>query len=73
MGWPQCFYGDFLLLIKNDDYIKRLTTQIAIIVGSATGSITELLGVELLALQSFSEHWLRAGGLCLNSAIGRVP
>ena len=29
---------------------SRLTTQIAIIAGSATGSITELLATELLAL-----------------------
>ena len=34
----------------------RLSTRIAIITGSATGSITELLGAELLALLSFSEH-----------------
>jgi hypothetical protein len=47
---------------------SRLTTQIAIIAGSATGSVTELLGAELLAIRSFSEHWLRAGGLCLNLA-----
>ena len=31
-------------------------TQIAIIAGSATGSVTELLGAELLAILSFSEH-----------------
>ena len=35
---------------------SRLTTQIAIIAGSATGSVTELLGAELLAILSFSEH-----------------
>jgi hypothetical protein len=40
----------------------------AIIAGSATGSITELLGTELLALLSFSEHSLCAGGLCLSLA-----
>ena len=34
----------------------RLSTRIAIIAGSATGSITELLGIELLALLSFSEY-----------------
>ena len=47
---------------------SRLTTHIAIIVGSATGLVTELLGAELLAILSFSEHWLRAGGLCLSLA-----
>ena len=47
---------------------SRLTTQIAIIAGSATGLVTELLGAELLAILSFSEHWLRAGGLCLSLA-----
>ena len=46
----------------------RLSTQIVIIAGSATGSITELLATELLALLSFIEHWLRAGGLHLNLA-----
>ena len=35
---------------------SRLSTRIAIIAGSAMGSITELLGTELLALLSFSEH-----------------
>ena len=24
MGWSLCFYGDFLLLIKNDDYMKPI-------------------------------------------------
>ena len=33
----------------------------AIIAGSATGSVTELLGTELPALLSFSNRWLGAG------------
>ena len=33
----------------------------AIIAGSATGSVTELLGTELLALLSFSNRWLGTG------------
>ena len=35
---------------------SRLSTRIVIIAGSATGSIPELLGTELLALLSLSEH-----------------
>ena len=47
----------------------RLFTRVAIITGSATGSITELLSTELLALLSFgSEH---SSFICLlSSAIG---
>jgi hypothetical protein len=47
---------------------SRLSTRIAITVGCATGSITELLATELLALLSFFERWLRADGLDLNLA-----
>ena len=38
----------------------RLSTRMAIIAGSATGSVTELLGIELLALLSFSNRCLSA-------------
>ena len=42
----------------------------AIIAGSATGSVTELLGIrtELLALLSFSNRWLGAGAHSLGLA-----
>ena len=40
----------------------------AIIAGSATGSVTELLGTELLALLSFSNRWLGAGAHSLGLA-----
>jgi hypothetical protein len=47
---------------------SRLSTRIAITAGSATGSITELLATELLALLSFIEHRLRPGGRHLDLA-----
>ena len=47
---------------------SRLSTLIAITAGPATGSATELLGTKSHALLSFSEHWLRAGGLHLSLA-----
>ena len=40
----------------------------AIIAGSATGSVTELLGTELLALLSFSNRWLGASAHSLGLA-----
>ena len=40
----------------------RMSTRIAIIAGSTTGSITELVGIEEHALLIFSEHLLDAGG-----------
>ena len=46
----------------------RLSTQIVTIAGSATGSITELLATELLALLSFSNRWLGAGAHSLGLA-----
>ena len=47
---------------------SRLTNQVAIVAGSATGSVKELLGAELLEIRSSGEHWLRARGLCSNLA-----
>ena len=41
----------------------------AIIAGSATGSVTELLGTELLALLSFCNRWLGAGAHSLGLTI----
>ena len=46
----------------------RLSSRMAIIAGSATGSVTELLGTELLALLSFSNRWLGAGAHSLGLA-----
>ena len=43
----------------------RMSTRIAIIAGSTTGSITESVGIEEHALLTFSEHLLDAGGPCL--------
>ena len=47
----------------------RMSTRIAIIAGSTTGSITELVGTEEHALLIFSEHLLDAGGPCLGFRI----
>ena len=46
----------------------RMSTRIAIIAGSTTGSITELVGIEEHALLIFSEHLLDAGDPCLGLA-----
>ena len=51
---PSCFVAQL-----------RMSTRIAIIAGSTTGSITELVGIEEHALLIFSEHLLDAGGPCL--------
>ena len=49
---PSCFVAQF-----------RMLTRIAIIAGSTTGSITELVGIEEHALLIFSEHLLDAAHL----------
>jgi len=54
---PACFVA-----------LPKLSTQIAIIAGFTTSSITELLGIEEHAPLNFSERWLAAGGPCFGLA-----